>query len=159
MLSQEIDIKIKMGLHAVSKPINIPIVSKLDRIKKSGSFCINIDDKDKIEESINEDIYDYINMPNNDHEYFDIDYKNNSRRNNSRRNDDNRTNIIMTNNNHCDNSNTRLKDYNNYSLDTICFDPTKFSPPDEWSLRLKHRIRNYEANESTLYVDYLFDNK
>ena len=156
MLSQEIDIRIKMG---VSKPIDIPIVSNSDRMKKSGSFCVNIDDADKIDESINEDIYDYINMPNNEHEYFDIDYINNIRRNNSRQNDENRTNFIITANKHCENSNICLKDYNNYSLNTICFDPTKFSPPDEWSLRLKHRIRNYEANESTLYVDYLFDNK
>lgn len=155
MLSQEIDIKIEMG---ISKPIDIPIVSNSDRIKKSGSFCINIDDADKINESINEDIYDYINMPNNDHEYFDID---NNKNNNNRRHDENRTNIITINNRHRDNynKNSKDKDCNNYSLDTICFDPSKFSPPDEWSMRLKHRIRNYEANDSTLYIDYLFDNK
>ena len=150
MLSQEIDINIKMG---VSKPIDIPIVSNSERMKKSGSFCINIDEEDKIDESINEYIYDHINMPNNNHEYFDIDYKT-VNKNNNRRNDKNDTNIMTTNN-----KDNKDKYYNNYSLDTICFDPTKFSPPDEWSLRLKHRIRNYEANDSTLYLDYLFDNK
>ena len=92
-------------------------------------------------------------MPNNNHEYFDIDYKT-VNKNNNRRNDKNDTNIMTTNN-----KDNKDKYYNNYSLDTICFDPTKFSPPDEWSLRLKHRIRNYEANDSTLYLDYLFDNK
>jgi len=153
MLSQEIDIRIKMG---VSKPIDIPIVSNSDRIKKSGSFCVNIDDADKIDESINEDIYDYINMPNNHHEYFDIDYKN-VNKNNNRRNDKNDSNNITINNK--EDKNNKDKEYNNYSLDTICFDPSKFSPPDEWSLRLKHRIRNYEANDSTLYIDYLFENK
>lgn len=47
---------------------------------------------------------------------------------------------------------------NNYKLDTICFDPSKFSPPDEWSTRLKNRIRNYQDNKYQ-YINYLFDNK
>ena len=55
-------------------------------------------------------------------------------------------------NNNIDNDNT-------YKLDTICFDPTKFSPPDDWSLRLKMRMRNYDTAVTTPYIDYLFDNK
>lgn len=51
-----------------------------------------------------------------------------------------------------------LPDTNNYKLDTICFDPSKFSPPDEWCIRLKNRIRNYHDNKYQ-YMDYLFDNK
>ena len=51
-----------------------------------------------------------------------------------------------------------LSDNNNYKLDSICFDPSKFSPPDEWSKRLKKRIRNYQDNKYQ-YIDYLFDNK
>lgn len=47
---------------------------------------------------------------------------------------------------------------NTYKLDSICFDPTKFSPPDNWSTRLKNRIRNYE-DVSSSYINYLFDNK
>tara|TARA_A100001035_G_C27724532_1_gene473676 strand:- start:221 stop:517 length:297 start_codon:yes stop_codon:yes gene_type:complete len=50
------------------------------------------------------------------------------------------------------------KSDNTYKLDSICFDPTKFSPPDEWSIRLKNRIRNYHSS-SYGYIDYLFDNK
>ena len=48
---------------------------------------------------------------------------------------------------------------NTYKLDSICFDPTKFSPPDNWSIRLKNRIRNYDNNKSYTYINYLFDNK
>ena len=47
---------------------------------------------------------------------------------------------------------------NDYKLDTICFDPSKFSPPDEWSIRLKNRIKNLNNNDCR-YIDYLFDNK
>lgn len=47
---------------------------------------------------------------------------------------------------------------NTYKLDSMCFDPTKFSPPDEWSYRLKKRIRDYD-NTSYTYINYLFDNK
>tara|TARA_B100000902_G_scaffold399984_1_gene474248 strand:+ start:7952 stop:8245 length:294 start_codon:yes stop_codon:yes gene_type:complete len=50
-----------------------------------------------------------------------------------------------------------IENDNTYKLDTICFDPTKFTPPDDWSVRLKTRMRNYET--TTTYMDYLFDNK
>ena len=54
------------------------------------------------------------------------------------------------------------KNYNDnditYKLDSICFDPTKFSPPDDWGIRSKTRIRNYETSTTT-YIHYLFDNK
>ena len=56
------------------------------------------------------------------------------------------------------NKSSKNKDDNSYKLDSICFDPTKFSPPDEWSIRLKNRIRNYDVNTYG-YMDYLFDNK
>ena len=56
------------------------------------------------------------------------------------------------------NLDNNLPDTNNYKLDTICFDPSKFSPPDEWCIRLKNRIRNYHDNKYQ-YMDYLFDNK
>ena len=52
----------------------------------------------------------------------------------------------------------KIENDNTYKLDTICFDPSKFSPPDDWSLRLKTRMRNYDTT-TTSYIDYLFDNK
>ena len=30
-----------------------------------------------------------------------------------------------------------------YKLDFNIFDPSKFSPPNEWTTRLKNRIRSY----------------
>ena len=60
------------------------------------------------------------------------------------------------------NSLEEKKKYNNinntYKLDSICFDPTKSSPPDEWSIRLRNRIRNYDIT-SYRYINHLFDNK
>ena len=53
----------------------------------------------------------------------------------------------------------------NYKLDFNKFDPSKFSPPDDWTLRLKTRIKNYTdtniiINKNTNnYIDYFFDNK
>lgn len=47
---------------------------------------------------------------------------------------------------------------NTYKLDTICFDPTNSSPPDEWCMRLKNRIRNYDSS-SYEYINYLLSNK
>ena len=154
MLSQEMSISIK-GLPK-SKPIDI--------IKKSDSFCLNIDETDKIDESINEDIYDHINHVNIHDEYLDDKYQYhysneiNIHIKNDRKND--RKNDSINDNGHkkLDGINTD-NNFNIYRLDAICFDPTKSSPPDEWSMRLKHRIRNYETCDSTLYIDYLFDNK
>jgi len=148
MLSQEMSISIK-GLPK-SKPIDI--------IKKSGSFCLNIDETEKIDERINEDIYDHINHVNIHDEYLDDKYQYRNDINIHIKND-------RKNNSINDNGHKKLEDINDndnfniYRLDAICFDPTKSSPPDEWSMRLKHRIRNYETCDSTLYIDYLFDNK
>lgn len=116
MLSQQNSIKIT-GLPSLpkSKPIDI--------IKKSDSFCININENNEPDEKI----YDYIH-----NDYINVD----TLGKNSKKN---------TNTNVC-------------KLDTICFDPTKFSPPDDWSLRLKHRIRNYDTTNYS-YINYLFDNK
>jgi hypothetical protein len=127
MLSQQ-SLVVNIGGLPKSKPIDI--------IKKSGSFCINIDEDEKIEEQINETIYDYVNKSNN---CLDEKYKRSLGKEES-------PEKTIT---------------NNYRLDSICFDPTKFSPPDEWSIRLKKRIRSYRNTGSSndLYIDYLFDNK
>lgn len=114
----------------------LPKSNPIDIIKKSGSFCINIDEDEKIVERINETIYDYVNMNDN---CLDKKYKRSLGKEESHQK-------TIT---------------NNYTLDSICFDPTKFSPPDEWSIRLKQRIRSYRNTSSSndFYIDYLFDNK
>jgi len=70
----------------------------------------------------------------------------------------NRNNINIDNNEILGNKNFQDKIDNTYKLDSMCFDPTNFSPPDKWSYRLKKRIREFD-NSSYTYINYLFDNK
>ena len=55
-----------------------------------------------------------------------------------------------------------------YKLDFNKFDPSKFSPPDNWTLRLKTRLNNYNYLNNDFnkfnknndnYLTYFFDNK
>ena len=43
-----------------------------------------------------------------------------------------------------------------YKLDFNIFDPSKFSPPNEWTTRLKNRIKSYNDD---LHMNYFIENK
>lgn len=89
---------------------------------------------------------------------------NNSKNNhiNSQINDNNIDGYISKDQNKLNNNNI------DYKLDFNKFDPSKFSPPDNWRLRLKTRLNNYNYANNDFnkfnqnndnYLTYFFDNK
>ena len=72
---------------------------------------------------------------------------------NSNRINDKNSDIIL------DTKNNILEDDNNYKLDFNQFDPSKFSPPNAWALRLKTRLKQYNNINNDICFSYLFDNK
>lgn len=63
-------------------------------------------------------------------------------------------------------TNIRLLDDNilntniDYKLDFNKFDPSKFSPPDNWKNRLKTRLQNYDdINKNLDFINYFLDSR
>lgn len=56
--------------------------------------------------------------------------------------------------------NNILKNTIDYKLDFNKFDPSKFSPPDNWKNRLKSRLKKYDnINKNNDYINYFSDSK
>lgn len=49
-------------------------------------------------------------------------------------------------------NNKHTKTYDNFELKTNLFDPSKFSPPNEFMMKLYMRMNNYYDNNKAIFV-------
>jgi len=78
----------------------------------------------------------------------------------------NKKTIIINNTDDFGNEKSDNKnEISDYKLDFNKFDPSKFSPPNDWTLRLQTRLKKYNdtnnlaTSNANKYTNYFFDNK
>ena len=78
----------------------------------------------------------------------------------------NQQSIVINNTDDYNNTNKyNINELSDYKLDFNKFDPSKFSPPNDWTLRLQTRLKKYNdtnnlaTSNANKYTNYFFDNK
>ena len=135
----------------VSQPINI-INKKNNIFYKNNNVNNNVNNNSEI----------ICNNTFSNNTFSNNTFSNNTFSNNTFSNNTFSNNIYSENN-----SKNEYKINNNfedYKLDFNKFDPSKFSPPNDWTIRLKTRLKKYNdtniyGDENTNnYINYFLDN-